>query len=414
MIVDTHRLQAVILVGGRGSRLGTATDDCPKPLLDVGGRPFIDWLIANLARHGFRDVLLLAGYLADQLKAVEARGPALGCHIECLVEPAPAGTAGALLHARDRLAPHFLLLNGDSVLDINYLDLCVPEPGTPKAVGAIALRRMADTGRYGRVELKGSRVVSFAEKSASGPGLINGGIYWLSRDVLDWIGQVPASMEAHVLPALARAGLLHGRSYDGFFIDIGVPEDLGHAQTSIPAHMRRSAVFLDRDGVLNDDSGYPHLPDHIRWTEGAPEAVKLLNDAGHFVFVITNQAGVARGFYAEGEVRVLHDWMNRQLRVKGAHIDDWRYCPFHPEAAVDAYRGAHPWRKPAPGMLTDLMAHWPIDASRSFLIGDKHSDVEAARNAGLPGHLFTGGSLLRFVKEVMGNPFVRAQPPLSA
>jgi D,D-heptose 1,7-bisphosphate phosphatase len=410
MTASDDKLQAVILVGGRGTRLGAVTQDCPKPLLDVGGRPFLDWMIANLVRHGFRDILLLAGYLPDHLKAVEARGATLGCRIETIAEPTPAGTAGALIHARDRLASHFLLLNGDSLLDINYLDLCLPVPGVLDTIGQIALRRMPNTGRYGRVELKGSRVVSFAEKAASGPGLINGGIYWLSREVLDWIGPPPASLEAQVLPALAKAGKLQGRFYDGFFIDIGMPEDLARAQALIPAQMRRPAVFLDRDGVLNLDSGYPHLPDHIQWTEDAHEAVKLLNDRGYFVFGVTNQAGVARGFYAEGEVRALHDWMDRELRKKGAHIDDWRYCPFHPEATVDAYRGTHPWRKPAPGMMTDLMAHWPVDSQRSFLIGDKASDIEAAQNAGMPGYLFPGGSLLQFVRGWIDHAAARPAP----
>ena len=245
---------------------------------------------------------------------------------------------------------------------------------------------MADTGRYGRVQLSGNIITDFAEKAAaSGPGLINGGIYWLRRSVLDWIGAVPASLETDVLPRLAKAGLLGGKSYDRFFIDIGIPEDLARAQTLIPRQMRRPAVFLDRDGVLNRDSGYPHRPEQIEWTEGAHQAVKRFNDAGLFVFVVTNQAGVAHGLYDEDAVRRLHGWMNAELMRSGAHIDDWRYCPFHPDAKLDAYRGAHPWRKPGAGMLLDLMQRWDVDASRSLLIGDRESDVGAARSAGIPG-----------------------------
>jgi D,D-heptose 1,7-bisphosphate phosphatase len=403
-------LQAVILVGGRGTRLGAATDDCPKPLIPVGGRPFLDYLIANLIRHGFRDILLLAGYRAEQLRTLEARSAEFGCRIECLVEPSPAGTAGALVNARERLAPQFLLLNGDSILDVNYLDLCMPERDASRAIGVIALRRLVDTGRYGRVELNGDRVTAFAEKSASGPGLINGGIYWLDKSVLDWIAGTPSSLEADVFPQLARQGLLRGKPYDGFFIDIGVPEDLARAQELVPARMRRPAVFLDRDGVLNRDTGYPHRPEDIEWSEGAFEAVKRFNDAGYFVFVVTNQAGVARGFYDEAAVGALHEWMNGELRGAGAHIDDWRYCPFHPEGRVEAYRGAHPWRKPEAGMLLDLMRAWPVNTARSFLIGDKESDLQAARNAGLPGHLFRGGSLSTFAASVMDAAALRHQP----
>jgi histidinol-phosphate phosphatase family protein len=394
-------MQAVILVGGRGTRLGAATDQCPKPLVDVGGRPFLDYLIADLVRHGFTDILLLAGYLAEQLKTLEARAAKLGCRIKCIIEPSPAGTAGALMHAAEHLAAQFLLLNGDSLFTINYLDLCMPAIGLPDAVGVVALRRMADTGRYGRVELSGAAITNFAEKGASAPGLINGGIYWLRRWVLDWIEAVPASLEQDVLPRLAKAGRLAGRSYDGFFIDIGIPEDLSRAQALIPENMRRPAVFLDRDGVLNVDSAYPHRPDQIEWTDGAHRAVKSFNDAGYFVFVVTNQAGIAHGLYDEAAVRRLHRWMNAELMRTGAHVDDWRYCPFHPDAKVEAYRGAHSWRKPGAGMLLDLMAHWPVEASRSFLIGDRESDLEAARKAGIPGHLFSGGSLAAFAARII-------------
>ena len=394
--------QAVILVGGRGTRLGAATDQCPKPLIDVGGRPFLDYLITDLVRHGFTDIILLAGYLAEQLRALEIRAQTTGCRIRCFVEPSPAGTAGALTQVQEHLAEQFLLLNGDSLFAINYLDLCVPALGSPAPVGVVALRRMARSGRYGHVELNGGTITDFAEKAAtSGPGLINGGIYWLRRSVLDWIEAVPASLEQDVLPRLARAGLLAGRCYDGFFIDIGIPEDLSRAQTLIPERMRRPAVFLDRDGVLNVDSAYPHRPDQIEWSEGAHQAVKSFNDAGYFVFVVTNQAGVAHGFYDEDAVRGLHRWMNAELRRSGAHVDDWRYCPFHPEAKVEAYRGLHPWRKPGAGMLVDLMEHWPVDASRSFLIGDRESDLEAARSAGIPSHLFSGGSLAAFAARII-------------
>lgn len=392
-------LQAVILVGGRGTRLGAVTQGCPKPLVDVGGRPFLDYLIANLARHGFTDIVLLAGYLAGQMVALEARAGELGCRIRCVVEPEPAGTAGALRHAREHLAERFLLLNGDSLFDINYLDLCSAGAG----LGTVALRPMAETGRYGRVALHGAAITAFTEKSGvSGPGLINGGIYWLDRAMLDWIEATPSSLEADILPRLAEAGLLRGKSYDGFFIDIGIPDDLARAQTLIPARMRRPAVFLDRDGVLNADTGYPHRPQDIQWTDGAHQAVKRLNDAGYFVFVVTNQAGVAHGYYGERDVRDLHRWMNAQLRASGAHVDDWRYCPFHPQGKVAAYRGVHPWRKPGAGMLLDVLAHWPVDTARSFLIGDKDSDIEAARNGGLPGYRFrAGASLDRFVEAIL-------------
>lgn len=161
---------------------------------------------------------------------------------------------------------------------------------------------------------------------------------------------------------------------------------------------KKPAVFFDRDGVLNIDHGYVAQREDFQWVEGAIDAVKLLNKSGWYVFIATNQSGIARGLYKEEQMHALHDFMKADLARNDAYIDDIRFCPFHPEGTVAEYCRASDWRKPGPGMIVDLMKHWPIDKYRSVLIGDKDTDMQAAFAAGIEGLKFSGGNLADFVK----------------
>ncbi len=167
---------------------------------------------------------------------------------------------------------------------------------------------------------------------------------------------------------------------------------------------RRPAAFFDRDGVFNRDAGYVHRPEDLHWIAGGPRAVRRLNDLGYWVILVTNQSGIGRGYYAEADMHAVHAALARHLGAEGGHIDAIYFAPYHEDAPQARYRHPdHPDRKPNPGMLLRAMADFPIDRERSFLIGDKDSDLEAARRAGVAGHLFTGGDLDAAVRAIVGD-----------
>ncbi|HEY2752573.1 HAD family hydrolase [Phenylobacterium sp.] len=165
-----------------------------------------------------------------------------------------------------------------------------------------------------------------------------------------------------------------------------------------PASPLRPALFLDRDGVLNEDQGYVHRWEDFHWIEGAREAVSAFNRAGWLVIVVTNQSGVGRGYYSETDMHALHARMAEDLTHVGGRIDAFYYAPQHPEASLEAYRHPDPPdRKPNPGMILRALSEWPIDRAASVLVGDKPSDLEAALRAGVRAVLFPGGDLSKFL-----------------
>ncbi len=402
--------QCAILAGGLGTRLGPLTRDTPKPLLDVAGRPFLAWLMREAMRWGIEEFVLLTGHLGHQVQArIDALAALLPRPVVIRVsnEAAPAGTGGALHHARGMLDDRFLLLNGDSLFlaDLGPA-LAKFSQDPPEVACRMILRSVPDAGRYGVVTLEsnarhGDQVSAFRERpEATGPGLINSGIYLMDRHAVE--RTTPnCSLERDVLPDLVADGRVCGTLADGWFIDIGITADLERARAELPGQVLRPALLLDRDGVLNQDHGWVGSRERWDWMTGALEAVRLATAAGFHVFVVTNQSGVARGLYTEDDVQNLHRWMGQRLREAGGTVDDVRYCPFHPDGVVPRYRRQSDWRKPAPGMLIDLIRAWELAPSRCLMVGDQPSDIAAATAAGISGHLFTGGDLAAFIRPLL-------------
>jgi D-glycero-D-manno-heptose 1,7-bisphosphate phosphatase len=400
--------QCAILAGGLATRLGDIALETPKPVLTIGARPFVVWLMHELMRFGVEEFVSLTGHLPDAVERAVRDGAAGLPRPVALTfsqEPNRAGTGGALFHAAALLADRFLLCNADSLLDGNLAGLLADFSADDASVLArIAVRPVDDATRYGTVTLDGDCVTVFRDRPAAdqagAAGLINAGIYALDRRVVERL-RPECSLERDLFPALAEAGALRATTVNGWFIDIGVPDDLAHARRELPSILHRAALFLDRDGVLNHDHGYVGSRDKWDWIQGALEAVKLATDHGWHVFVVTNQSGVARGLYTEDDVKALLAWMADEVRRHGGTIDDVRYCPSHPEATIRAYRRDDDWRKPGPGMILNLLADWELDPQHCVLVGDQDTDMQAARAAGIAGVMFDGVNLRDTVARIV-------------
>lgn len=335
------------------------------PLPGATGRSSVDYQVAEAARHGFDDILVVVPHGSGSRMPVADVPllPAADCPVRVrrVTLPAGVGSAGGLRRIAHALQDRFLVLPGNQHATINLLDLVATGRSGPNVA------RVAEIQDDGR-----------APEACA---------FWLGKQMLQQPIRPADSIAGDLIPMLARRGQVEQRLYRG----------RARAREGSSAPCRRPAVFFDRDGTLNEDRGYVSRPADFAWTEGAPDAVRLLNDRGYLVFVVTNQSGVARGLHEEGDVKRLHGWMNGELRRRGAHIDAFRYCPHHPDAEQADYRTDCNCRKPGPGMIRDLLHSWPVDAERSLLVGDQPRDLEAARRAGIRGKRYRGGSLCELV-----------------
>ena len=367
-------------------------------LSEVNGGTFLAYVLQNVARVGVNVLLVLAmGKVDAGLSAFEGRRVG---EARCRVMTAPGtmGSAAALRHIAAELADAFYVVPGACLFDfdLNALSLtsdCLAAMATRKAVAGRSTSQ-PPTGRSADVKTG----AGFAEPGTD-DRRIDTGYYAVARDALFLAGDRAASLEHDVIPEIAASGRLRRVASEGYFIDIGEDGAPGKARRELRDALRRPAVFFDRDGVLNHDTGYTHRPEDLRLIDGAVETIRRCNRARRYVFVVTNQSGVARGLYTMEAVRTFHAAMQRELRRAGAHIDGLYICPHHPDGTVDAYRQDCACRKPAPGMLRQALEEWPVDIAASVMIGDRPSDMQAAAACGIAGFQFGGGNLERFCEQ---------------
>ncbi len=347
--------QCVVLADGENS--GT-----PPFLRDCGGRPALAWMLRELVRFGVEECVLLAGPRAGEVpERAEAIARALPrpLRLICAEAPAGAGSGGALRSAGALLEARFLLADANAPFDANLAALLADAAGDGADVAA-----------------------HLARPSGTILGVFDRGILQ---------ALAPAcSLEGDVLPALTACGRLAASGLEGEFFDLRTPSGFVRAEAGLSARLLRPALLLDRDGVLNVDLGFVGGRERFVWMRGALEAARMATAAGWHVLVASNQSGVGRGFYDEAAVEDLFRFMAESCRAAGGTLDDWRYCPYHPEAPLARYRRDSDRRKPAPGMLLDLLSAWEVAPGRAVMIGDAETDMAAAAAAGVRGVRFPG------------------------
>ena len=392
-------MEAVVLAGGMGTRLRSAVADLPKCLAPVAGRPFLAWLLDDMREAGFDHIILSLGYRHEAVEAWVATRPDRDT-ISCVVETEPLGTGGgvrlALAQAREA---EVFVLNGDTYFGVDFQAMrnFHQQRG---ATATLALKRMYGFDRYGEVVCDADgTVTAFREKQSCDEGLINGGIYLIGRDALQAMPE-KFSLEKDYFEPLASRGALAGFRSDGYFIDIGIPEDYARAQRDFASGAWRpypyDALLLDRDGVINvlRPGDYVKTFDEFVFCEGALEALRLLNPLFRRIVIVSNQRGVGRGRMTLEDLDAIHAWMCARIREKGGRIDRIYVC-----TATD---DADPRRKPNTGMMDEVRADFPdIDPQRSLLAGDSASDLLFAKRVGIPAVRITESeNLLTFAQRL--------------
>ena len=382
-------MQVIILAGGFGTRLQSVVKDVPKPLADIAGKPFLSYLLTHLKKHGATDIVLSVGYLQD--KIIEYFSDSyLGMNISYAKENKPLGTGGAILNSlqyMDQEKP-VVVVNGDTFLQINYEELLTFYK-EQKSNLALVLRKMDDCSRYGRVIIGDDLVVNdFEEKNEStDSGLINGGIYVLNPKIFnDFELSDSFSFEVDFLMKELSSLSPKGFCVDEYFIDIGIPQDYQKSQLELPKllnHGTNKALFLDRDGVINIDHGHVFEKEKFDFVDGIFDLCKEAQALGYLIIVVTNQAGIAKGFYSESQFLDLTKWVEEEFLKRDIKITKTFYCPYHVEAKIEKYKKDSFDRKPNPGMLLSAIEEFEIDPSQSIMIGDKETDIEAGKRSGI-------------------------------
>ena len=353
-------MQAIILAGGFGTRLQSVVSNVPKPMAPINGKPFLEYMLDELNNQNFNKVVLAVGYKKESI--MDYFGNRYK-NIELVysTEDEPLGTGGCVKQAMDYIDDEFIfILNGETMFKIDF------DKMSKLNSLSISCKKMFDFDRYGEVNIQNGIITKFEEKKYVKEGYINGGIYYLPKNIFDSY-DLPKKFsmekdffEKYIIDLNIKAFLS-----EDYFIDIGIPEDYQKAQYDF---QKKKALFLDRDGIINVDYGHVHKIEDFKFTDFIFDLCRKYQDDGYLLIVVTNQAGIGKGLYKEEDFLILNQYMIDEFKKQGINIAKVYYCPHKPEDNCDC-------RKPQPGLFKQAIKDFNIDVNESVAIGDKITDL---------------------------------------
>lgn len=432
-------MKTVIMAGGRGTRISSVASDVPKPMIRINGKPVLEHEIECLREQGFTDLIITVSHLADCIINYFGDGSAFGVQIEYYVEKTPLGNAGALLKLRHKFNEDFLLLNADSVFDIDFKRFV----DYHRAMGGlVSLFTHPNAHPYDSGVLIANdkkEVEKWLTKEDVRPqwyqNRVNAGLHVINPVVLDMSGINPAlvgtevegkivkvDLDRQILKPLCGIGKMYCYDSPEYVKDMGTPERYETVCADYKAGRvkaknlknKQKAFFLDRDGTINKYVGFLRDVGEFELLSGVAEAVRKINESGYLAIVVTNQPVIARGEVTCEQLQEIHNKMETLLGVEGAYLDAIYYCPHHPhkgyKGEVSELKFDCDCRKPKPGMLLKASVEFNIDLEASWIVGDRESDIKtgsavcchtALIGEGDLGQEVTGDSLLNIVNKII-------------
>ncbi|MBR10764.1 MAG: hypothetical protein CMP48_24165 [Rickettsiales bacterium] len=407
-------MQAIILAGGKGTRLKQLTSEIPKPMIPIGGKPIIEHQINCLVENGIEKIIITVNHLKKPLiDFIEDRN--WGIEIDFFEEEKPLGTAGAFPLMEKFLEEQFLVIYGDVMLDMDFVRF-IKFHNDNSADASLVIHPNDHPYDSDLVETNDkNRIVAFHSKPHQDDiyykNMVNAGVYLFQKRVIDHLpGPVKSDFGKDIFPNWTDELKLYGYNTSEYLKDMGTPDRLSKVtEDFLSGKLKRrnlanpqKAIFLDRDGVLNEERHLIHKVEDLVLYPFTSEAIKKINNSDYLSVVVTNQSVVARNLCTIEELEYIHKKLDSNLGIEGAKLDALYYCPYHPDKGYPGenveFKKPHPWRKPSPGMLLQAQTDFNIDLDQSFIIGDRETDILAGQNAGVTtiavrtGHGFSQSS----------------------